>query len=178
MAAGKARAVAAASQPNDLVIGSDTIVVDLDPATPGSPPGGEVLGKPVDEQDATRMLNRLRGRTHQVITAVAVFQPSDDLLLTDRCITGVKMRSDTQDEIRAYVASGDPLDKAGAYAIQHAGFDPVERIQGCFANVVGLPLCIVNRLLAGFGLEPALQIPRACDHASCPFCQTLMRGGI
>ena len=107
-----------------------------------------MLGKPADPDDAERMLRQLRGRTHQVYTGVAIMSgQSPGAVLTDVCITDVPMRDYSDAEIRAYVASGDPMDKAGAYGIQHAGFHPVQGMRGCFASVMGLPLCHVLRLL-------------------------------
>jgi predicted house-cleaning NTP pyrophosphatase (Maf/HAM1 superfamily) len=108
------------------------------------------------------MLRRLRGRTHQVLTALAVLRPLDGLLSADLCSTDVRMRDYTDEEIDAYVASGDPLDKAGAYAIQHPGFHPVASICGCYPSVMGLPVCRVIRLVASFGVPPQADITRDC----------------
>ena len=142
LAEGKARAVFAAQVPVDsLIIAADTTVAD----------GTDILGKPVDEQQAVEMLTRLRGHQHQVYTAVALLRAADGALLLDACVTDVPMRDYTPQEIAAYVATGDPLDKAGAYAIQHAGFHPVEHLEGCYANVVGLPLCHLRRSAAAAG---------------------------
>ena len=93
------------------------------------------------------MLRRLRSRTHQVYTGIAVMPLSDGNLLTDLCVTDVPMRAYSDEEIDAYVATGDPLDKAGAYAIQHPDFHPVESMSGCYASVMGLPLCHLTRTL-------------------------------
>jgi predicted house-cleaning NTP pyrophosphatase (Maf/HAM1 superfamily) len=90
------------------------------------------------------------------------------------------MRSYAEAEIEAYVASGDPLDKAGAYAIQHAGFHPVEGLQGCFASVMGLPLCHLQRGLRTFGLAPAKDLPAGCqEHLNyvCPVSAAILAGG-
>jgi MAF protein len=149
-------------------------VVDIPDIQAGNLRQPQILGKPVDAREAAAMLQQLRGRIHQVITAVAVYRPADGRIVSDLCITDVKMRAYTEDEILAYVATGDPLDKAGAYAIQHAGFDPVESLQGCFANVVGLPLCILNRSLVLFDLELPFEIPNSGDHATCLFCRRVM----
>ena len=126
-----------------VVIAADTAVVD----------GTDILGKPEDAQEAEAMLRSLRGRTHQVYTGLAALA-ADGRLLDDICVSEVVMRDYSDAEMMAYIASGDPLDKAGAYAIQHAGFRPVERLQGCYANVMGLPVCHLVRLLAGFGMHP------------------------
>ncbi len=172
MAEEKARAAADEEARDNLVIGADTIVVDMIPGLDRL----EILGKPTNAEQAAAMLNRLRGRTHQVYTAVAVYRPSDGALFSRLCSTDVTMRDYTHREIENYVASGDPFDKAGAYAIQHAGFDPVESIRGCFANVVGLPLCSLNHCLAQAGLEPPLPTPQECDHTLCPFCLRIIEG--
>ncbi len=139
-----------------LVIASDTVVAL----------GGEVLGKPADAAEATRMLRRLRGQGHDVFSGVAVAHAGrvrDGVVATQ-----VWMRDYSDEEIAAYVATGDPLDKAGAYAIQHAVFKPVARLVGCYANVVGLPLCLVVHLVreAGLSLPPSVvdgcQPPMSC----------------
>lgn len=138
-----------------LVIAADTTVVD----------DGLLLGKPRHAGDARQMLRRLRGRTHQVYSALAVLRLDDGVLLTDLCVTDVLMRNYTDAEIEAYIQSGDPFDKAGAYAIQHMGFCPVERLEGCYANVVGLPLCHLARLLDGLNVLSKIDLPRACQQA-------------
>lgn len=153
LAAEKAGAAASLVGLDAIVIGSDTTVVQ----------GGEILGKPRDAAEAESMLRRLRGRVHQVYTALAVIRRLDGLILTDYCLTDVVMRDYTDNEMRVYVQSGDPLDKAGAYAIQHAGFHPVKNIQGCFANVMGLPLCHLARILGQLGIKPRQDIPLVCQ---------------
>jgi len=85
------------------------------------------------------MLTQLRGRTHQVYTGVALLRVIDGHLLKELCVTDVPMREYSDEEIRSYVATGDPLDKAGAYAIQHPEFRPVANMSGCYASVMGLP---------------------------------------
>jgi len=166
LATNKARAVAAQAGPGALVIAADTTVVD----------GSQILGKPVDAADARRMLRQLRGRTHQVVTAIALLR--DGRFLVDCCASDVPMRAYSEAEIQAYVASGDPLDKAGAYAIQHAGFHPVESPQGCYATVVGLPLCHLARSLWKFEIELAVDMPGACQSAlgyDCPVYELILR---
>jgi MAF protein len=158
----KARALSV--PPAALVVAADTIVVD----------GSQVLGKPAGRMQATQMLKQLRNKTHQVMTALAVFSPLQDRLATDLCITNVPMRNYSDDEIAAYVASGDPLDKAGAYAIQHAGFHPVLQLEGCYPSVMGLPVCHLTRLLASFGVPPASGITAACKPGSSKPCQVFM----
>jgi MAF protein len=145
---------------NNAVLSPETTIIAADTAVVLE---GTILGKPRDAAEAVRMLRLLRGRSHQVFTGVAVYRPVQDLLLTDGCCTEVTMRSYTEAEIARYVASGDPLDKAGGYAIQHVGFQPVERWQGCYANVMGLPLCHLARLLAQVGIPSRNDLPSACQ---------------
>ena len=101
------------------------------------------------------MLRRLRGRAHLVATGVALYDTRDVVLTSGQRCTTVWMRDYSDEEIAAYVATGDPLDKAGAYAVQHAIFHPVERVEGCYLTVVGLPLCLVARLLRERGIAVA-----------------------
>lgn len=163
----KARTIAERSPDARLILAADTTVVE----------GGDILGKPADAAEAAAMLTRLRGRTHQVYTGIALLRSDDNLLLTDLCITDVPMRSYTDEEIHAYVASGDPLDKAGAYAIQHAGFRPVARMDGCYAGVMGLPLCHVVRLMRQMNVPPAADVPANCQKLleyDCPVFETIL----
>lgn len=153
LAGTKARAIASGMDADRIVLAADTTVVD----------GRDILGKPGDDSEAFAMLTRLRGRTHHVYTGVAVLRAGDGHLLTDLCITDVPMRNYTDEEIRAYIASGDPFDKAGAYAIQHAEFHPVENLSGCFASVMGLPLCHVTRLLRKMEVNPNADVPMNCQ---------------
>jgi septum formation protein len=147
LAAAKARA-AAAGAADALVLGSDTIVVLED----------EILGKPSSDADAREYLERLRARDHQVLTAVAVYDTADGRLESGTERTRVWMRNYTADEVSAYIDSGDPLDKAGAYAIQHDGFHPVARLEGSRTNVIGLPLGLVRELLDRFGVEVPVSV--------------------
>ncbi|MBI2865491.1 MAG: septum formation inhibitor Maf [Chloroflexi bacterium] len=132
-----------------FVLGADTIVVL----------NGAILGKPKDRQEALAMLDALRGRDHAVMTAVAIINASTGGTFSSVVTTRVWMRPYTDAEIAAYIDSGDPFDKAGAYAIQSPDFHPVARLEGCYNNVVGLPLCeVVNGLLAAGYPESALPI--------------------
>lgn len=140
-------------QKGDLVITADTIVID----------GDEILGKPVSQVDAVRILRLLRGREHKVVTSVVLSQPGVKRIETDECSSLVKMRSYSEKEIAMYVASGDPMDKAGAYAVQNRIFHPATNFRGCFANVMGMPLCHLTRALRKFGVEPGESIPAACQ---------------
>ena len=127
-----------ANHPTALVLGADTIVLA----------GGEMMGKPRDNDDATRMLRLLSGREHEVLTGVALVSPHETMVEVAR--TRVWFNPMTLDEIAEYVASGEPADKAGAYAIQGLGSRFVDRIQGSYSNVVGLPVALVYRLLKGY----------------------------
>lgn len=151
LAKAKALATQARAGIDALVIGSDTTVAD----------GDRILGKPVDDDDARRMLKQLRGRTHQVFTAIAVLH--DGKMVTELSVTDVPMRGYSDAEIEAYIQTGDPLDKAGAYAIQHAGFQPVESMAGCYASVMGLPLCHLLRALRRFDIAASAEVPAACQ---------------
>jgi septum formation protein len=118
-----------------FILSSDTIVVYE----------GEILGKPLDSEHARKMLQRLRGKIHKVFTAVTVAKPQSGIVFTVCCVAEVPMRQYSDEEIEAYILSGDPFDKAGSYAIQNESFHPVEHFSGCFACVMGLPLCHVIR---------------------------------
>ena len=135
-----------------LVIGADTAVV-ID---------GDVLGKPGDRGEAVEMLRRLRGRTHRVTTGVTVVDGASGRSLSSSRSTDVLMRRYGDDEISAYVDTGGPFDKAGGYAVQDPVFAPSESVDGCYLNVVGLPLCDTFALLAGMGVDAGL------DHAWSP----------
>lgn len=149
----KARAIKSKVGNEAIVVGSDTTVVD----------GQEILGKPSDEKDAERMLKQLRGKSHQVMTAIAVYRIGDEKLVTDLCVIDVPMRNYSDDEISAYIKTGDPMDKAGAYAIQHAEFKPVQSLSGCYAGVMGLPMCHLTRVLKKFDVVVNENIPAACQ---------------
>ena len=140
-AVGKCQAVCAACGDKVPVIAADTVVV-LD---------NQILGKPKDAADAVRMLTELSGRTHKVLTGVAV--SFDGTQLAEVCETEVIFRNLTAAEIADYVATGEPLDKAGAYGIQGRGAVFVEKINGCYNNVVGLPLTRLHLMLAKLGVD-------------------------
>jgi septum formation protein len=112
---------------------------------------GNLLGKPRDEAEARTMLRQLRARPHTVYSAFTILDIATERTLTEVAETEVVMRAYSDAEIAAYVASGDPMDKAGAYAIQHPGFHPVAELRGCYANVMGLPLCHLARHLRACG---------------------------
>lgn len=141
MALSEAKAIeTAARHPGDLVIGADTIV-EL---------GGDILGKPADEADAFRMLRRLSGNEHRVFTGVTLVRGEERLSGAE--MTRVFFRDMTDAEIRAYIATGEPMDKAGAYGYQGVAGLFVERIDGDYFNVVGLPLCRLGRMLDSMGV--------------------------
>ena len=131
-------------EPRRLVLGSDTVVV-LD---------GEILGKPRDAEDAVAMLRRLAGRTHSVWTGVAVLATDAATPSVRSLESRVTLRPAAEAELRAYVAGGEPLDKAGAYALQGEGRRFVTRVEGSESNVIGLPLEETLGLLAAAGLVP------------------------
>ncbi len=134
-----------------LIISADTIVV-LAADTIGIDEEGDLLGKPADAAEARRMLQRLRKRAHHVITAFTLYrQGNQPRIITRHQRTVVHMRDYADDEVDAYIATGDPLDKAGAYAIQNEAFHPVERIEGSYSNVVGLPMAELKAALIEIG---------------------------
>ncbi len=111
----------------------------------------DVLGKPDGPRGATHMLARLRGRIHRVVTGVTALDGRSGRWLASAKTSHVTMREYTDADVAAYVASGDPMDKAGAYAVQDDGFRPVAGVDGCYLNVVGLPLCEVVTLMKDLG---------------------------
>lgn len=154
-----------------LVLAADTAVA-LD---------GEIFGKPRDALQARHMLDRLRGRTHHVYSGLTVLDTANGQAVTNVADSPVPMRAYSAEEISAYVATGDPLDKAGAYAIQHQGFHPVENFGDCFASVMGLPLCHVARAMRRLGHAPAgltEHVPSACQSHldyDCPVYEAILR---
>lgn len=129
------------SEEDEIVITADTMVFLDD----------QRLGKPQDEADALRMLTALQGRRHTVCTGVTVRQ--GDRVLTESEATGVVFRPAEESELRAYIATGEPMDKAGSYGVQGKGALLVERLEGDFFNVMGLPVLRLSRMLAQFGIK-------------------------
>ena len=169
LAEAKARASLANAGQTLVIVAADTAVVF----------DGTIHGKPRDAADAVHMLKRLRAHTHQVYTGLAALKTSTRQLLTDLCVTDVPMRNYTDAAIETYVQTGDPLDKAGAYAIQHLQFKPVESMSGCYASVMGLPMCHLVRLLARMDISPNANVPANCQttyHYSCPVSSAILRG--
>ncbi len=154
-----------ATDPDTLVVAADTVVVLDD----------RILGKPISAAEATAMLEQLRARSHKVHSAVTIVQTGSGRAVIHLSTTVVWMRDYSDEEIADYVGTGDPLDKAGAYAIQHSGFHPVVRIEGCYTGVMGLPLGALQKALAHFDVAPAPTVPgglaAACrswtGHACC-----------
>jgi septum formation protein len=139
----------AARYPESWVIGADTVVVVA----------GHVLGKPASQAEAADMLRRLSGRTHQVLTGWCVCRRAAGLLHADTVSTDVVFKELSADEIRWYIQTGEPFDKAGAYAIQGIGTFLVRRISGSYTNVVGLPVCevlefLIREKVVGFDAPP------------------------
>jgi septum formation protein len=141
LARAKALDVASKVNDNDVVVGADTVVVLK----------GRVYGKPVDVDDARRMLSDLAGEEHHVITGVAVVKGLE--VWTDFAVTAVTIASLSTEEIERYIATGEPMDKAGAYAIQGMGALLVQSISGCYTNVVGLPLFTLAGMLQKAGMR-------------------------
>ena len=137
----KAQAVRAGADEDDLIIAADTVVA-LD---------GAILGKPEDEREAFAMLSALSGNRHRVYTGVTVLQGGR--AVTEHEETQVTFRELEPDEISCYIATGEPMDKAGAYGIQGLGALLVAGIQGDYCNVMGLPVFRLGRILSGFGVD-------------------------
>lgn len=153
----------------DVVIAADTIVV-LD---------GEILGKPADEAQAHAMLSHLRARDHWVMTAIAVRIAGAKQMLQEVCRTRVQMRKYSDREIKQYVKSGDPMDKAGAYAIQNKTFHPVVDFKGCFASVMGMPLCHLERTLQKIPIDEPNGFATICQNHlkyNCSITNRVMAG--
>ncbi|OQA46690.1 MAG: Septum formation protein Maf [Chloroflexi bacterium ADurb.Bin325] len=155
----QAKAMAVARRhPAALVLAADTLVA-LD---------GQLLGKPADAGEAATMLARLSGRTHQVYTAVCVAR--DGVYDARLSVSDVTMRGYSDAEIDGYVATGDPLDKAGAYAIQHPQFTPVAAWTGCYAGIMGLPLRLARDMLRDAGVDAPRDVVEACERLSGGRC--------
>ena len=134
------KALAVAREPDDVVIAADTIVVC----------GGEVLGKPRDEEDAFRILSLLSGRHHEVMTGMTVLRGNEVITHTE--VTKIHFRALSPAEIRAYIATGEPMDKAGAYGIQGGAALFADQMEGDYYNVMGLPVCRLAMILRSLGL--------------------------
>jgi septum formation protein len=149
----KAREISRPLKGSDAwILAADTVVAD----------GSAILGKPRDAAQAREYLQRLCGREHRVITGVCLLHPPTEEAFTAVEFTTVRMRNYSPAELEEYLASGDGLDKTGAYAIQHPVFHPVESLDGCYTNVVGLPMCRVYDLLERAGSKPTRPLPEGC----------------
>ena len=131
--------------------------------------GGRSLAKPADDAEAAAMLRTLRGREHTVATGVALIDPTRGRIRSATSATRVRMRDYSDAEITAYIATGDPHDKAGAYSIQHPDFQPVESLAGCHLGVIGLPVCLVSALLDDTGARRIVRAPLPPDDHDCPW---------
>jgi septum formation protein len=151
LASAKAIWVRDHSDSNAVIIAADTTVAD----------GDQILGKPSNDKEAEQMLRQLRGRVHKVYSSV-VLSRNDDVI-TQVCVTEVPLRCYSDDEIQRYIKTRDPMDKAGAYAIQNAEFHPVESLHGCYANVMGLPLCHLSRALSRVDVIHNSDIAERCQ---------------
>ncbi len=171
LASAKAEAALRIKPQARLLLAADTLVVDDE----------QILGKPTDVDDAQLMLMALRGRSHRVISALDLRKNGRQQV--EICETIVPMRAYTLQEVQAYVKTGSPMDKAGAYGIQDRGFHPVavERMKGCFANVMGLPLCHLVRAMHRLGLDLEDNVPLACQSFTsydCSVYPAILRGVI
>jgi septum formation protein len=152
-----------------VIVAADT-TVDLE---------GRRLNKPADLNHARQMLRSLRGRIHQVHTGIVVANKVTGITVADVASIDVPFRNFTDDELEAYLASQDPIDKAGGYNIQHAGFHPVEHFAGCFAGVMGLPLCHLTRALTQAGVQIDADIASLCQSTldyDCPVFANILAG--
>jgi septum formation protein len=152
-----------------LIIAADTTVVL----------GSKIIGKPANGDEAAGMLRQLRHRTHQVITALVLLTDPGSMLSKETCISKIEMRNYSDEELSAYVRTGDPLDKAGAYAIQHPQFNPVINFKGCFASVMGMPLCHLERNLRSFEGYLPVETYKICQNFldyTCPIHQRILDG--
>ena len=141
VSAAKAAAIAKTAQAEDIVISADTIVVSQ----------GEILGKPTDEADAARMLRMLSGGWHEVMTAVTVCRAEESVTRVSR--TRLRFKALSEEEIAAYIATGEPMDKAGSYGIQGKASLFAEELHGDYFGVMGLPVCLLAQMLRGFGMN-------------------------
>lgn len=138
----KARDVAEREK-NAFVIGADTMVID----------GKDILGKPKDEKDAERMLERLQGRTHKIVTGFAIFDTDSDRYIVDSDTASIKMRKMTDEDIQNYIKTGEPMGKAGAYASQGVASIFIDKISGHHSTVVGLPVHKLLKALEKMGYK-------------------------
>jgi MAF protein len=166
----KARAAVAYHNPIGVVLAADTVVAD----------GECLLGKPADKVEAKRMLSSLKGRSHRVLTTLVLIDQRTEREVIETCETLVPMRDYEMNEVETYIASGAPLDKAGGYGIQDDAFCPVAvgHLQGCYTNVMGLPLCHLVRAMSRLGGSPPVNVPQTCQAYTgynCPVYNDILR---
>jgi len=169
MSCEKAVAIHPNSHKNDLILAADTIVLFEE----------KILGKPANPEMAKEFLAELRGKVHQVHTALCIQEPGMERIEKELCTSQVEMRGYSEEEMQAYIDSGDPMDKAGAYAVQHKGFHPVKNFKGCLANVMGLPLCHLVRAMGRMGVDPRMDVPFTCQKNlgyDCPVTARILKG--
>lgn len=138
----KAKEVADRNDDKVIIIAADTVVIL----------GEKILGKPIDATDAKKMLQSLSNKTHKVITAIAIIDKYEDKTLINSTISKVKFKKLSDREIEDYIKTGEPMDKAGSYGIQAYGSLFVEKVEGCYNNIVGLPLNLLSEMLKSFGV--------------------------
>ncbi len=155
LARAKATALSEQAAADEIILAADTVVVD----------GTRILGKPRHPQEAEAMLRTLQGRAHRVLTGFALLWPAQDRQMVALIESRVHMRPLSAEERRAYIATGDPLDKAGAYAVQNTTFRPVQQVSGCFANVVGLPVCAIAEGVMAWGCPRIRGLVPRCAQA-------------
>ena len=146
---------------NEWILSADTIVA-LD---------GQVVGKPTDDANAYEILRALRARGHKVYTALCLRTQNGGGTLESLCATDVFMRDYSEEELAVYIDSNDYKDKAGGYAIQHKQFHPCTGVEGCYANVMGLPLCHLAMLLESAGCTLDTDVPQACQRYNDITCE-------
>ncbi len=151
---------AARTEQEKIIVAADTMVLLR----------GQVMGKPADAAAASAILAALRGRKHQVISGLAVADPDCQAITIEAVETRVWMRNYADEEIAGYIGRGEPFDKAGGYAIQDQRFLPVARIEGCYANVMGLPLCHLYVILERMNLSPLTSPLQACETFTAQSC--------
>lgn len=139
----KAKEVSERNDEKALIIAADTVVIM----------GSQILGKPIDEIDAKNMLKKLSNKTHKVITAIAIIDKYEDKTLINSKISKVTFKKLSDREIEDYIKTGEPMDKAGSYGIQAYGSLFVEKVEGCYNNIVGLPLNLLSEMLKSFGIH-------------------------
>ena len=159
------KGIAVRQAEDEWILSADTIVV-LD---------GQVVGKPADEAEAYEILRALRARGHKVYTALCLRTKNGGGAMESLCATDVFMRDYSEEELAAYIASEDYRDKAGGYAIQHRQFHPCTSVQGCYANVMGLPLCHLAMLLESAGCKLDADVPQACQRYNEITCDVYLQ---